>query len=112
MTQEPAGTSTKFVDADTHVYEDLSVWNEYLDPRFRDRSPRWIERDQRLLAEIDGTIYPTMPNHPGMAATYGREARVDRSGNDPAVRLARMDATGRSRPRDLSNPPASPVSRG
>ena len=94
MTTHATADDTKFVDADTHVYEDLSVWSEYLDPKFRDRSPRWIERDERLLAEIDGTIYPTMPSHPGMGATYGREARVDRSGNDPAVRLARMDATG------------------
>jgi uncharacterized protein len=96
MTATPTADVTEFhfVDADTHVYEDLSVWNEYLDPKFRDRSPRWIERDERLLAEIDGTIYPTMPSHPGMGATYGRDAKVDRSGNDPAVRLARMDAAG------------------
>lgn len=90
----PRPAAVQFVDADTHVYEELSVWTDYVDPRYRDRAPRWVERDGRLLAEIAGTIFPTMPNHPGMAATYGRDATVDRSGNDPAARLARMDATG------------------
>jgi predicted TIM-barrel fold metal-dependent hydrolase len=83
-----------FIDADTHVYEDLTIWSDYVEPKFRDRSPQWIERDGRLLAEIGGVIYPTMPNHPGMGATYGADAKVDRSGNDPGVRLSRMDEIG------------------
>jgi predicted TIM-barrel fold metal-dependent hydrolase len=83
-----------FVDADTHVYEEITVWHDYLDPSLRDRSPRFFERDGRLLAEIGGVTFPTMPNHPGMAATYGANATVDRSGNDPEARLARMDASG------------------
>jgi uncharacterized protein len=86
----------QYVDTDTHVYEELSVWSDYVEPEYRDRAPRWIERDGKLLAEIGGTIFPTMPNHPGMGATYGRQATVDRSGNDPSVRLSRMDRLGAS----------------
>jgi len=27
------------VDADGHILEPLSLWNDYIDPRFRDRAP-------------------------------------------------------------------------
>src|ERR1051326_3451800 len=84
----------KFIDADTHVYEDLRVSSDYIDPQLRARSPRWIDQDGRLMAEIGGKMFPSMPNHPGMATNYGKDSKSDRSGNDPAVRLQRMDATG------------------
>ena len=35
------------IDFDTHVYEPLSVWTDYLDPKFRDRSPKWTTYGER-----------------------------------------------------------------
>ena len=85
------------VDYDTHVYEPLSVWSDYLDPKFRDRSPKWVkygEGNGSLGVEVGGKMYPSVPNHPGMAKIYADDSKVDRSGNDPAVRLKWMDERG------------------
>ena len=40
------------VDADGHILEPLSLWNDYMDPAFRDRAPRLIrdaDGKERLL---------------------------------------------------------------
>ena len=80
------------IDFDTHVYEPLSVWTDYLDPKFRDRSPQWTTYGEGSLGvEVGGKLYPSVPNHPGMAKIYADDSKVDRSGNDPAVRLKWMD---------------------
>jgi predicted TIM-barrel fold metal-dependent hydrolase len=81
-----------FIDFDTHVYEPISVWSDYLDPALRDRSPQWVKKaDGRLGVEVGGKLFPSLENHPGMAKIYGENSTVDRSGNDPAVRLKYMD---------------------
>lgn len=81
-----------YVDFDTHVYEPISVWSEYLEPKFRDRSPRWVTgAEDRLGVEVGGKLYPSVPNHPGMAKIYADNSTVDRSGNDAATRLKYMD---------------------
>src|SRR5438094_4518418 len=42
------------VDADGHILEPLDLWNNYIDPKFRDRAPR-IEKmengKERLIIE-------------------------------------------------------------
>jgi predicted TIM-barrel fold metal-dependent hydrolase len=83
----------QYVDFDTHVYEPVSVWQDYMDPKFRDRAPRWFnDKDGRLLMQLAEHVYPTVPGHPGFANTYGPQSKMDRSGNDPHVRLKKMDA--------------------
>ena len=34
-------TGPSVIDADGHVTEPPTVWNDYLEPRFRERAPRW-----------------------------------------------------------------------
>ena len=83
----------KYVDFDTHVYEPVTVWQEYMDPKFRDRGPRWFnDKDGRLLLQLAEHVYPKVPGHPGFTGTYGPQSKMDRSGNDPHVRLKKMDA--------------------
>src|SRR5271167_2698071 len=42
------------IDSDGHILEPLTLWNDYMDPAFRDRAPKLvIDKDgkQRLLVE-------------------------------------------------------------
>ena len=48
-----------YVDFDTHVYDPITIWRDYLDPQFRDRSPQWIERDGRLMVDVAGKTFPS-----------------------------------------------------
>lgn len=87
----------QYIDFDTHVYEPLDLWSQYLEPRFRDRAPRWVTDDAgRLLMSLDDKLYPSMAGHPGFARLYGEKPEVDHTGNDPAVRLRYMDQEGQA----------------
>jgi len=86
--------TTQNVDFDTHVYDSLDVWKDYLDPKYRDQAPVWVKDGNRLLMRLDDKLYPTVPGHPGFARLYGDEPEVDHTGNNPAVRLKYMDAHG------------------
>ena len=35
------------VDADGHILEPLDLWDNYIDPEFRDRRPRFVDRRKR-----------------------------------------------------------------
>src|SRR3979409_2732781 len=42
------------IDADGHILEPLDLWNNYIDPKFRDRAPRIVKTDngkERLIIE-------------------------------------------------------------
>jgi predicted TIM-barrel fold metal-dependent hydrolase len=82
----------RYIDFDTHVYEPIDVWTKYIDPKFRDRAPQWVDGPEgRLYLKMAEQIFPKVPGHPGFANTYGPQSKMDRSGNDPNVRLKRMD---------------------
>jgi hypothetical protein len=36
----------KTVDADSHILELLTLWNEYIDPKFRENAPRMLFTEQ------------------------------------------------------------------
>ena len=83
----------EYVDFDTHVYEPITVFRDYMDPKFRDRAPQLFKGDDgRLMLQMAEHVYPKVPGHPGFYNIYGEESKVDRSGNDPHARLKRMDA--------------------
>jgi len=83
----------EYVDFDTHVYEPITVFRDYMDPKFRDRAPQLFKGDDgRLMLQMAEHVYPKVPGHPGFYNIYGEESTVDRSGNDPHARLKRMDA--------------------
>ena len=82
---------SQYIDFDTHVFDPISIWHDFLDPKFRDRSPRFIDKAGRLMMVLEDKLFPSPPDHPGFAKAYGPNATVDRSGNDPATRLKYMD---------------------
>src|SRR4051812_36283711 len=89
------------VDCDTHYWEPVSVWEDYLDPQFRDRAPQLVDVDGRLLVRVGESLYPSVPQHAGLAAVYGPEegireqVRLDKELSlDVARRLQHMDAEG------------------
>ena len=85
----------EYIDFDTHVYEPITVWNDYVDPKFRGKGPEFFEDpDGRMKLRLDDQVYPKMPGHGGFRHIYGPDSKMDRSGNDPAVRLKYMDAHG------------------
>src|SRR5271155_3460897 len=83
---------TEYIDTDTHVYEPISVWHDYIDPLYRDRAPEWVTGETgKMMVRVGDILFPTVPGHPGFAHIYGPDSQMDRSGNDPLVRLDYMD---------------------
>ena len=64
------------VDCDTHFWEPLELWAEYIAPSFRDRAPAFVSDHGRLLMQVGESVYPTAANHRGLAATYGPDAEL------------------------------------
>jgi predicted TIM-barrel fold metal-dependent hydrolase len=87
------------IDADTHYWEPITAWSDYIDPAFRDRAPRFVDDRGRLLMRVGESVYPSMPNHPGLAKVYGPDDALhpqtvhDKAvSTDPDARLGEMDA--------------------
>ena len=90
------------IDADGHVLEPLDMWDNYLDPTFRDRAPKMIidtDGKERLL--VDGEIIGG-PKGIGVAGAIGsRDGRVSedtakyaegrKGGFDPHARIEDLE---------------------
>jgi predicted TIM-barrel fold metal-dependent hydrolase len=88
------------IDTDTHYWEPVSLWSEYIDPQFKDRAPHLVEADGRLLVQVGEHLYPSNPHHPGIRRTYGApetifapQRQANETALDPAARLRFMDET-------------------
>ena len=100
------GRAYNVVDADGHVLEPLDLWDNYMEPRFRNRAPRLIkDKDgkERLVIEeqILGSAQAGLGGAGGVGARQGvvasntmeyKEGR--RGGFDPHARMPDMDADG------------------
>ena len=54
----------KAMDSDMHVFEPHDLWDRYIDPEFKDRAPKGLQRDFRDLGvEVEGKILP-IPRRP------------------------------------------------
>ena len=53
----------RVIDSDIHLLEPAGLWDEYLDPAFRDRAPRTPERALGVL-EVEGRTVPAFMDHP------------------------------------------------
>jgi predicted TIM-barrel fold metal-dependent hydrolase len=94
-----AGIDGLVIDADGHVFEPDAVWDEYLDPEFRQGMPAAL-----LQSHFEGSERAGIPDEPaGQAAlAIGDETWDDASrtkiltsgGFDPVRRLADMDDEG------------------
>ena len=52
----------KLMDSDMHVIEPVDLWQRYIDPAFKDRAPRGLNRYQQDASiEVDGRLLPYDP---------------------------------------------------
>src|SRR3982074_1111881 len=81
------------VDADGHILEPLDLWNNYIDPKFRDRAPRIVKTEngkERLIIEEHAG-----GGRQGVVAGDTMEYKEGKPGGfDPHARIPDMDADG------------------
>ena len=95
----------KCIDADGHILEPLDIWDQYIDPAFRDRAPKVVLDDngkERLL--IEGKVYGNPKGLGRLGAVGARDGSVDDSkmtykdgkpgGFEPHARIKDLDLDG------------------
>lgn len=87
---------TRVIDADGHVFEPDSLWEEHLDPVFLDRRPRLVHDERGTTRyELEGHLVPPGTGRGAWVPEGIREASLKREGGiDPAARLVDMDHEG------------------
>ncbi|HSE92602.1 MAG TPA: amidohydrolase family protein [Methylomirabilota bacterium] len=104
--------SFKVMDSDIHVTEPRDVWSRYIEPRFKDRAPRFepIEGSHVEGWQFEGMAFPAFINRPErrrlasirrekararhVATGRYRDPKEDLKGNDPGAMLQAMDREG------------------
>jgi uncharacterized protein len=52
------GPAYNVIDSDGHILEPLNMWENYIDPAFRERAPRlFIDEDGEERLRIDGKAF-------------------------------------------------------
>lgn len=90
------------IDADGHILEPPDIWEQYIDPKYKERAIRLRQNEKGLeYLEIDGQPFKYMP--PGALAGFGAMGKKppDRAKPDPRITyvgeapFGSMDATER-----------------
>ena len=93
------------IDADGHILEPLSLWNDYMDPAFRDRAPRLIRtEDGKEMLLIEEQVLGSKKGMGAIGAVGARDGVVvddameyeqgRKGGFDPHARIPDMDLDG------------------
>src|SRR5947207_12448599 len=93
------------VDADGHILEPLSLWDEYIDPGFRERRPRFvIDENGKERLSVEGKLLGNPRGIGSLGAVGVRQGAVKldslkyaegkKGGFDPHARIVDMDADG------------------
>lgn len=96
-------TPYNVIDADGHLLEPPDLWQQYIDPRFRDRAPKMIDIDGLDVLVVEDKEYGRMHGGLNRIGAYGaREGKqypaqmryVDgrKGGFDPHARVADLDS--------------------
>ncbi len=94
------------IDADGHILEPLELWQQYMDPKYRDRAPRAVKDNhgiERLV--IDGKALGSERGLANLGAVGARDGTVvvdntseyrdgRKGGFDPHARIPDMDLDG------------------
>ena len=99
------GRAYNVIDSDGHVLEPLNLWENYIDPAFRDRAPRlFIDEDGKERLRIDGMTFGGRRGLGTLGAIGARDGVVcddtmtyregKKGGFDPHARIPDMDADG------------------
>ncbi len=92
----------RVIDADTHQIEPATMWQDYIDPEFRDRAPRRQEIGGRTLLAVEGESLTSEGTYPfskpevlaAMARGFERFKRLREAGFAAEARLLDMDEQG------------------
>ena len=102
----------RVMDSDIHVVEPHDLWLKYIDPRFRDRAPRFepIAGSEMEGWQFEGKVFPAFFDRPErrrlgairrqkararhVATGRYRDAKEDLKGNDPRSMVQAMDREG------------------
>lgn len=91
----------RLLSADSHVIEPPTLWQNYVDPAFRDRSPRLERRDDTDVLVCDGVEFPPLALYAGClrrdddVRTSGRwDEDIPAAAYDPAIRRKAVEADG------------------
>ena len=102
----------RVMDSDIHVVEPHDLWLKYIDPRFRDRAPRFepIAGSEMEGWQFEGKVFPAFFDRPErrrlglirrhkarerhLATGRYRDPKEDLKGNDPRSMLRAMDREG------------------
>jgi predicted TIM-barrel fold metal-dependent hydrolase len=90
--------NTRTIDVDGHVREPESVWEDYLESKYRDGAPKMVrDSHNRWRLLLAGELTPTFPFPPKMLARAGDAdpyANVGPKAFKPDIRIKDMDAAG------------------
>src|SRR5216684_571701 len=93
------------IDADGHILEPLDLWDRYIDPKFRERRPRFvIDENGKERLSVEGKLLGN-PRGIGSLGSVGvrqgivkagtlKYAEGRKGGFDPHARIVDMDADG------------------
>ena len=99
------GPAYNVIDSDGHILEPLNMWENYIDPAFRERAPRlFIDEDGKERLRIDGKAFGGRKGLGALGAVGARDGVVcddtmtynqgKKGGFDPHARIPDMDADG------------------
>ena len=92
----------RVIDADTHQIEPATMWQDYIDPAFRDRAPRRQEIGGRTLLAVEGESLTSEGKYPfskpefiaALARGFERFKRLREADFAAEARLLDMDEQG------------------
>jgi predicted TIM-barrel fold metal-dependent hydrolase len=99
------GRKYDVIDADGHVLEPFTLWNDYMDPQYRERAPKLVKDEngkERLL--LEDKILGSRAGFGGIGGVGARQGTVSadamsyqdgrKGGFDPHARIPDMDLDG------------------
>ena len=94
------------IDADGHILEPLDLWDNYMDPKFRDRAPRLVIENEsgKEKLDVEGQLLGSQQGMGGIGGVGARQGEVKAGemkyeegrpgGFDPHKRIPDMDLDG------------------
>src|SRR2546423_4126109 len=65
------------IDSDGHILEPLTLWNDYMDPAFRDRAPKLvIDKDGKERLLVEEQIFGSQQGMGGIGGGGARQGGV------------------------------------
>src|SRR5216683_5362496 len=101
----PMTRAYNVIDADGHILEPLDLWDRYIDPKFRERRPRFVIDDNgKERLSVEGKLLGN-PRGIGSLGSVGvrqgivkpgtlKYAEGRKGGFDPHARIVDMDVDG------------------